>query len=164
MNRRLEELLVRERARFEVIPHREVYTAQERAAASQISGRRLAKVIVVRDHETSLHTPWFALAVIPAASRLDLPELRMLTGRPHLSLAREDEFARLFPDCAAGAMPPFGGLYGLAVYVDPSLADEPELVFEGGTHREEIRMPMREFLRIERPVIASVAARRLRAA
>ncbi|HEX9820136.1 MAG TPA: YbaK/EbsC family protein [Methylomirabilota bacterium] len=66
--------------------------------------------------------------------------------------------APLFPDCEPGAMPPFGQLYGMSAFVDSSLADEPELVFEGGTHREEIRMPMQEYLRVERPAIASVAA------
>jgi Ala-tRNA(Pro) deacylase len=158
MNDRVREMLAREDARFEVIPHREVYTAQERAVACQITGRRLTKVVVVRDED------WFALAVIPAAAHLNLPQLRALTGRPRLTLAREDEFARLFPDCDAGAMPPFGRLYGLGVFLDSSLADEPELVFEGGTHREEIRMPMGDYLRVERPTIASVAAIRLGAA
>jgi Ala-tRNA(Pro) deacylase len=158
MNDRLREMLVREDARFEVLPHREVYTAQERAAACQITGRRLAKVVVVRDED------WFSLAVIPAPAHLNLPQLRTQTGRPRLRLAREDEFARLFPDCDTGAMPPFGRLYGLGVFLDSSLADEPELVFEGGTHGEEIRMPMADYLRVEHPEIASVAAIRLGAA
>jgi Ala-tRNA(Pro) deacylase len=96
--------------------------------------------------------------VLPAASRLDLPQLRSLTGRPHLTLARENEFAALFPDCAPGALPPFGGLYGLGVYMDRALASRPDLVFEAGTHREEIRMPTTEFLRMERPVVASLRA------
>jgi Ala-tRNA(Pro) deacylase len=164
MNDRLRDILVREKARFELIRHREVFTAQERAAASQIPGRRLAKVVVVRDDEGSGHHPWFALAVIPASARLDIPQLRTVTGRRHLALAREDEFARLFPDCAAGAMPPFGTLYGLPALLDRSLADEPELVFEAGSHQEEIRMPTAEYLRMEQPTIASIAAQRLRAA
>src|SRR6266536_1078681 len=104
MNDRLRSMLIREDARFEVLPHREVYTAQERAATCHVPGRQLAKVIVVRDAD------WFSLAVIPAPAHLNLPQLRTLTGRPRLTLAREDEFARLFPDCDAGAMPPFGQL------------------------------------------------------
>jgi Ala-tRNA(Pro) deacylase len=158
MNDRLKDMLVRERTRFEVIPHREAFTAQERAAACQITGQRVAKVVVVRDDEVSPAHPWFALAVLPAASRLDLPQLRSLTGRPHLTLARESEFSALFPDCAPGAMSPFGGLYGLGVYMDRALATEPDLVFEGGTHREEVRMPTAEFLRLERPIVASLRA------
>jgi Ala-tRNA(Pro) deacylase len=70
----------------------------------------------------------------------------------------EKDFAPLFPDCDPGAMPPFGRLYKMSAFMDSSLADEPELLFEGGTHREEIRMPMGEYLRVEAPAIASVAA------
>jgi Ala-tRNA(Pro) deacylase len=78
-----------------------------------------------------------------------------------LTLAREKDFAPLFPDCEPGAMPPFGRLYGMSAFLDSVLADEPELVFEGGTHREEIRMPMEEYLRVEGPAIAAVALPRV---
>jgi Ala-tRNA(Pro) deacylase len=138
MNDKLRHLLRRRKARFEVITHPEIYTAQERAAACGITGRQLAKVVMVRDGE------WFGLAVVPAAAYVDFDELRMLTGRPDLTLAREQELASLFPDCEPGAMPPFGRLYGLSVFLDISLVQEPEFVFEGGTHREEVRMAMDE--------------------
>jgi Ala-tRNA(Pro) deacylase len=109
-------------------------------------------VVVVRDGD------WFGLAVVPAAASVDFDQLRTLTGR--LTLAREGEFASLFPDCEPGAMPPFGRLYGLSAFLDISLVEEPELVFESGTHREEIRMPMDEYLRVEEPTIVSLAAAR----
>src|ERR687892_39736 len=92
------------------------------------------------------------------AAALNLAALQALTGRPELKLATEKEFAPLFPDCELGAMPPFGHLYGMSAFLDTSLADEPEFVFEGGTHREEIRMPMGEYLRLEGPAIAAVAS------
>jgi Ala-tRNA(Pro) deacylase len=154
MNDKLRQMLRRRKAKFEVITHPEVYTAQERAAACGITGRRLAKVVVVRDGD------WFGLAVVPAAASVDFDQLRTLTGRRQLTLAREGELASLFPDCEPGAMPPFGRLYGLSTFLDISLVEEPELVFEGGTHREEIRMPMDEYLRVEEPTIVSLAAAR----
>ena len=148
MNAQVHELLTREAVPFEVIEHRDVYTAQERAAAAHISGRLVAKVVVVRDGE------WHAMVVLPAAGRVDLPALRQATGRPGLELAGETELARLFPDCDVGAMPPFGRLYGLPVYLDSTLAERPEMVFPGGSHHEEVRMPMHEYLRIERPIVS----------
>ena len=154
MNDRLRDMLGRARARFDVITHPEVYTAQERAAACRITGRRLAKVVVVRDAD------WFGLAVIPAPAQVDIQQLRALTGRPQLTLAREKDFAPLFPDCDPGAMPPFGQLYGMSAFLDSSLADEPEFFFERGTHREDVRMPMGEYLRVEAPAIAAVATAR----
>lgn len=158
MNDSLRELLTREQCVFEVMTHPAVYTAQERAAACHITGGRLAKVVIVRDGD------WFAMAVVPATSYLDIDQLRAVTGRPGLRLAREAEFARVFPDCDPGAMPAFGHLYGLSVFLDTSLADGPELAFEAGTHREEIRMPMGEYLRLAKPAMASLAAGPPRAA
>lgn len=155
MNPKLRELLAREGARFEIIDHRNVYTAQERAAACHLPGRLLAKVVVVHDDDD-----WFALAVLPASAHLDLLNLRETTGRPRLRLASEAEFSRLFPDCEIGAMPPFGRMYeGLEVYLDSGLAAGDELVFPGGTHHEEIRIPMREYLRIEQPEVAPLTVR-----
>lgn len=152
---RLRQLLTQEGARFEILAHRDAYTAQERAAACHVTGRRVAKVVVVRDDPEE----WFALAVLPASANLDMVRLREFTGRPRLRLAREEEFARLFPDCDVGAMPPFSRLYpGLRVFLDRELAEQPELVFVAGTHREEIRMTMSDYLRIERPEVVAVAA------
>jgi Ala-tRNA(Pro) deacylase len=157
MINRVTEMLTREGATFDLIRHRRVITAQERAAACHISGRTLAKVVVVHDPTED----WFALAVVPAASLLDVVALREVTGRPRLRVAREPEFARLFPDCDIGAMPPFGRLYGgLEVFMDHGLAEAHELVCEAGAHDEELRMPMSEYLRIERPDIAALTPRR----
>jgi Ala-tRNA(Pro) deacylase len=157
MINRVTEMLTHEGATFDLIRHRRVITAQERAAACHISGRSLAKVVVVQDATDD----WFALAVVPAASALDVVALREVTGRPRLRVAREPEFARLFPDCDLGAMPPFGRLYGgLDVFVDRTLAETPELVCEAGAHDEELRMPMSEYLRIERPDVVAITPRR----
>jgi Ala-tRNA(Pro) deacylase len=154
MDTKLSEALVREGVRFELIRHPTAYTAQARAAACHISGRTLAKAVVVRDPADE----WFGLAVLPAASSLDVMALRERTGRPGLRLATETEFSRLFPDCAVGAIPPFGRLYGgLDVFVDSSLAGSAELICPAGSHDEELRMPMTDYLRIERPTVVGLA-------
>ena len=147
----LRELLTGEGAPFEVISHREVYTAQERAATCHVPGRRLAKVVIVRDGA------WYAMAVLPATAQLDLSELRRRSRRSNLAVAGEDDFKGLFPDCEIGAMPPFGRIFGLPVYLDRAFAAGDEIVFESGTHREEVSMPMRAYVRVERPAIAPLA-------
>jgi Ala-tRNA(Pro) deacylase len=147
-------LLTGEGVEFQVVTHRVAYTALERAAAAHITGGHVAKAVVVRDGD------WFALAVLPATAQLDLARLRAVAGRPGLVLAQERDFSPLFPDAEVGAMPPFGRLYNVPVYLDRSLAEAPELVLEAGTHQEEVRMPAREYLRVERPAIADLAAAR----
>jgi Ala-tRNA(Pro) deacylase len=134
-----------------------VFTSQRRAAECHLPGRVVAKVVVVRDPEDD----WHALAVLPASDYVDVMALRELTGRPRLRLGDETEFATLFPDCERGAVPPFGHLYGgLDVYLDPSLATGViDLVFAGGTHHEEVRMPMKDFLRLEHPDVVPLTIR-----
>jgi Ala-tRNA(Pro) deacylase len=148
LNDRLKHFLAQQRIEYDVLPHREVFTAQEVAATSHVTGRQLAKVIVVRaDGQGHL------MVVLPASCRLDLTALREVAGKRKLSLAPEDEIARLFPDCEVGAMPPFGDLYGLPVYVDACFPREKEFFFQAGNHHEVVRITYEQFERLARPVV-----------
>ena len=145
INERLSELIRQRGGMVEILPHREVFTAQEVAHTSRVSGRNLAKAIVVRDV-----TGGYLMAVVPAHEHVDLDELRRLTGRKGLDLASEEELRRLFPDCELGAMPPIGHLYGIPTYVDPCLA-ERDICFQAGNHHEIVRMRYRDFARLASP-------------
>jgi Ala-tRNA(Pro) deacylase len=145
---RLKHFLDREQARYEVVPHAQVFTAQEVAATSHVTGWHLAKVLVLRDAEGRC-----VLGVVPAPARADIPAIESASGRRGLRLAREDEFRALFPDCETGTMPPFGGLYGLPLYLDASLARSEEFLFQGGTHEEVVRMRYADYQRLAQPVV-----------
>jgi Ala-tRNA(Pro) deacylase len=148
VNDRLKQYLDRERAAYETLPHREVFTAREVAAESHVAERQLAKVLAIRE-EGNGHL----MVVLPAACRLDLNALKHAAGRHRLSLVQEDEMARLFPDCEIGAMPPFGHLYGMPVYVDACFPRAPTIVFQAGNHHEVMRMPYAEYVRLVKPVL-----------
>lgn len=146
VNSRLQSLLIRERVEYEVIPHREVYTAQEVAQATHVRGRQLAKVVLVRaDHGRYL------MAVLPASEHADLDLLAHIAGHKHLTLATEGEIRKVFPDCEPGAMPPFGSLYGLPVYLDACLAREEDITFQAGNHHEVVRIPFAVYERLAGP-------------
>ena len=68
-------------------------------------------------------------------------------------LATEGEFSQRFPDCLVGAMPPFGNLYDLPVYVDSGLTEQPEIVFRVGTHRHTMKIAYADFSRLARPAL-----------
>ena len=93
----------------------------------------------------------FAMAVLPANQKVVLQDLREMTGSDHVQLASEDEFKKLFPDCEIGAMPPFGNLYGMDVYVAESLAQDEEIAFNAGSHTEVMKLPYTEFDRLVKP-------------
>jgi Ala-tRNA(Pro) deacylase len=139
-------------ARYSVIPHRPAYTAQEEAAAAHIPGAAWAKsVVCVADDE-------LFLAVVPAPYTIDFERLKRTIEADSVRLALESEFVPAYRECEAGAMPPFGELFGQQVVVDEALAGDAEIVFSGGSHRDAIRMPYREFERLSHPTIATFAA------
>jgi Ala-tRNA(Pro) deacylase len=148
IGKRLEKLLAEEHVAYRVVGHRPEFGAQRVAASAHVPGRDVAKVVILRDAGDE-----FLMVVIPSQTRLDLAAVSLATGRPALRLAHEKEFAGLFPDCEPGAMPPFGGLYGIRTYVDGCLREEPEVFFPGGSHHELVRMKTKDFLAVAQPVI-----------
>ncbi len=148
MNVRLQAFLEAEQASYATRTHAPAFTAQEVAALSHVPGRDLAKAVVARSEDGR-----YLMAVLPASCRVDLAALARAAGTRKLSLAREEEVLKLFPDCEAGAMPPFGRLYGLPVYVDDCFSRNETLFFQAGNHREVVGMPYAEFERLAAPVV-----------
>jgi Ala-tRNA(Pro) deacylase len=101
-----------------------------------------------------------AMAVLPASFQVDLEALRAAAGAKEASLATEAEFKDNFPGCETGAMPPFGHLYGMPVYVDESLSKDKEIVFNAGTHRELFRLAYDDFARLAEPRVCRFARTR----
>ena len=148
---KLEKYLHDNGVEFQVMTHRTSYTAQETAAAQGVKGREVAKVAMV--HADSR----IVMLVLPASFRIDFAKLKGLLGAREPRLATEEEFSGLFPDCNTGAMPPFGNLYDVPVYVDRSLAEDPEIVFPIGTHRETMKIAYKDYVRLAQPIIADFA-------
>jgi Ala-tRNA(Pro) deacylase len=142
---KLKEFLDANRIRYVVRSHRPAYTARAVAAAEHVPGREMAKVVMVRDGADYL------MAVLPAPYRVSLERLAQAAGLPSLHLATETEFAGLFPGCQPGAMPPFGNLYGIPVWVDESLARDDEIVFNAGNHEQTVHMRYADFARLVQP-------------
>jgi Ala-tRNA(Pro) deacylase len=149
--KRLKEFLDREGIRYSSQPHSTAYTAQEVAASAHIPGSHFAKTVIVSIDGK------LAMVVLPANRKVILQDLRDITGSDRVTFASEDEFKARFPDCEPGAMPPFGNLYGMDVFVSPELTQDDEIAFSAGTHGEVIRMAYRDFERLVHPRVASFA-------
>lgn len=147
ISRTLKEYLDREHVRYDILPHREAYRAVVLAEVLQTPVREMVKVVILKVDD------WFVMTVLPAGWLVDLHRLRNVFMTNHVRLATEQEFKDLFPDCELGAMPPFGPLYGLPVYVDRSLTEDEYIVFEAGTHSEAIRMRYWDFAALVFPVV-----------
>src|SRR6516225_8519081 len=138
--------------RYVVISHSKAYTAQGIAAIAHIPGQELAKTVIVKLDGA------LGMAVLPASYQVDLLALKKAVGVKDASLASEREFKQHFPDCETGAMPPFGNLYGIPVYVDETLTRDKEIAFNAGTHLELIKLAYADFERVVQPVVLDFAA------
>lgn len=135
-----------------VLYHSPAYTAQGIAGLAHISGQELAKTVIV------LLDGKLVMAVLPAKYHVDLMLLRKRAKAKTVELAAEEDFQGRFAGCETGAMPPFGNLFGVPVYADMTLEIDKEIAFNGGTHRELIRMKWDDYKKLVQPTIINFAA------
>ena len=135
---------------YEILRHPQTVTAQRVAQIEHVKGRQHAKVVMVKTGDQ------YAMTVVPAHRQLDLEKVKKVIGKT-ASLATEPEFKSLFPDCAPGAMPPFGNLYGLLTYIDCDLTQQEQIVFEAGTHTDGIKLRYADYEKVATPHVADLA-------
>jgi Ala-tRNA(Pro) deacylase len=143
--RKLKEFLDAQKVKYVSITHSPAYTATEVAESTHIPGRELAKTVMVKLDGK------IAMAVLPSTRKVDLNLLRESVGAEEARLATEEEFKSLFPDCETGAMPPFGNLYGMEVYVAPKLTEDEQIAFNAGSHTEVVKLSYQDFERAAKP-------------
>jgi Ala-tRNA(Pro) deacylase len=146
----LESALTQSHVNFSPLVHLPTYGTQYAAAMMHVSGNDVAKSVVLRTAKT------YFLVVLPAPYRIDFEKLAEIVGGG-VYLVDEEECNKLFPDCEAGAIPAFGELYQLPVYLDSSLAHDLHLVLNAGTRADAIRMTSGDFIRMVKPKVCSFA-------
>jgi len=145
---KLKEFLDSHKVKYATLNHQPAYTAGEIAAEAHISGKELAKTVMVKLDGK------LAMAVLPADQKVDFQLLKEATGAKQVELAREPEFKDQFPDCEVGAMPPFGNLYNMDVYVEEALSWDDEIGFNAGTHTEIFKLAYKDFENLVHPKVA----------
>ena len=144
---KLREFLDKNRVKYLTIGHSQSFSAQEIAASAHISGKNLAKVVMVKLDGK------MAMAVLQGHREVDLNLLKKVAGAKKTDLADEQEFKDSFPSCEVGSMPPFGNLYDMPVYVDKFLTADEEIAFNAGSHRELVKMAYKDFERLVKPKV-----------
>jgi Ala-tRNA(Pro) deacylase len=146
--KKLKEMLDQAKVSYEVYTHPLAYTAQEIAQKQHVSGKEMAKVVMLEIDDT------LVMGVIAASSKIHLNTTRASLGASVVRLATEDEFTARFPECEIGAMPPFGNLFDLRVVVDPALEKDEYIYFNAGSHVQTVRMRYKDFAELVKPQVA----------
>ena len=135
--------------KYVTIKHSIAYTAQQIAESAHIPGDELAKTVMVKLDGR------LAMAVLRGTDKVDLDLLRGAAGAKTAELAGEVQFQGEFPGVELGAMPPFGNLYDMPVYVDEGLTQDRVIAFNAGTHSELIQLAYADFQRLVNPTVAN---------
>jgi Ala-tRNA(Pro) deacylase len=144
-SKKLKAFLDEHKVKYVAIKHSSAFTAQEIAASAHISGKDLAKTVIIKIDGK------MAMAVLPASDKVSFENLKEALGVKEVRLAYEQEFMDKFPDCEVGAMPPFGNIYGMDVYTTENLSEEEEIAFNACTHTELIKMKYSDFEKLVKP-------------
>ncbi len=150
--KRLKEFLDSNNIQYVTISHSPAYTAQAIAASAHVSGKELAKTVMVKVDGK------MAMAVLPASYQVDFALMKEAVGAKKLELATEAEFKDLFSECEVGAMPPFGNLYDMEVFAAAKLAEDDEIAFNAGSHTELIKLAYKDFERLVKPTVVRFSA------
>lgn len=151
--KKLKDFLDKNGVKYVSLKHSPAFTAQEIAASAHVPGKELAKTVMVKLDGK------MAMAVLPASFRVDFELLKKAAGAKKAELAGEEEFKGAFPECELGAMPPFGNLYGMAVYASEALAADEEIAFNAGSHIELLKLAYKDFERLVKPTVARLGFR-----
>jgi len=151
--KKLKDFLDLNEIKYVTVVHSTAYTSQETAASAHIRGKELAKTVMIKMDGKMV------MIVLPASFKVDFNLLKEASGTRNLELASEQEFQDLFPGCDVGAMPPFGNLYGMEVFVDITLTEDKEIAFNAGTHHELIKLAYKDFETLVKPKVTKFAAK-----
>jgi Ala-tRNA(Pro) deacylase len=147
--KKLKEFLDSHQVKYVALTHSPAFTSQEIAAAAHISGKELAKTVIVKVGGQ------LGMVVLPANDQVNFTKLREATGA-EVDLAGESEFKDKFAGCEVGAMPPFGNLYDMPVYVSSQLSQQDKILFNAGSHSELIQLAFTDFERLVKPKIVAL--------
>ena len=151
---KLQDYLSQKRVPFEVLTHPATFDSQHMAHELHISGHKVAKTVLLSLNDRAK----YAVAVLPASKRIDLEKAGRALGGESAELADEAEMHEKCPDCTLGVLPPFGSCYGITTLADKSLGDHEQIVFEGDSHEQSLRVSYDDYFRLEHPLVAEIAS------
>jgi Ala-tRNA(Pro) deacylase len=126
---------------YDTLSHSHTSSSMNTAQSAHISGKNLAKSVILEDEKGYL------MAVIPATEHVQFRKVNHALKR-HLGLAVESELKDLFSDCELGAIPAVGKAYLMESIVDNKLTDCSDIYFEAGDHEELVHLKGASFRRL----------------
>lgn len=141
-------LLDQEKIPHQLMEHTPVFTSTEAAQVRNTRPEEGAKALVVKS-ESSYH-----MLLLPGDRKVENAKARQILASRHLRFAGREELFQL-TGCIPGAVPPFGNLFGLKVWIDEALSQSEFLAFNAGSHTVSLRMKTSDLIRLTSATVAS---------
>ncbi|MDA1079172.1 MAG: hypothetical protein O2840_00555 [bacterium] len=145
------EILEKNNCWHETFEHEPVRTSEE--AAQLRDGYTLAqgaKAILIRVKISSTEKR-FVMLVMPGDARFDSDKVKKLLGAKNIRFATEEEVLEITGGVLLGGVPPFGNLFGLEVFVDPTLLENEKIIFNAGDKSFSVGMLANDYVRLVGP-------------
>jgi Ala-tRNA(Pro) deacylase len=150
------EFLQKRQVPFEIVPHPATHSSSRLAQSTHTRGNAVGKTVLLHANHGFVDV----VVVVPSTCQVDVVKVSEVLGGAQVELASQDDISRHCPDCERGVLPPFGSQYAMQTIVDESLIDREQILFEGETHDEAIRMRFEDFRRVENPLVGSIVVRK----
>jgi len=140
--------LEKNKIKYEILKHRTVYTAFDKAKTLKVPEKMVGKTLILKTDGK------LAIALIGANKNLDLKKFKKvahpLCGYPKkIDFASEKLIKNKFKGVKVGAIPPFGKLWDLPVFIDSPLIKEKEIILPAGDYNFSIKIKKGEIKKLD---------------
>ena len=156
----IQNFLEKNKIKYEVIEHKTVFTALDKAATLRVKPAIVGKTVVVA-FDGQNH----ALALIPANKNLDKAKILAAANkiRPKVGLknlkkadfAKEPWVKAHIKGIKIGTTPPLGALYDLPLFLDSTLAKQSKIIINGGDYTLSLKISPTSLVKLENTIKGS---------
>jgi len=138
---------------YEYFEHEPVRTSEEAASVRpEYALHQGAKALILR-LTSKQGEKSYVMLVFPADKKFHNKKVKELLQTTSLTFASEEEVVRLTEGIELGGVPPFGNLFHLPVFADPSLFENTRIIFNAGDRRFSIAMNASDYKTLVHPTV-----------
>jgi len=157
---KITQLLDRHGVEYKTFEHEPVRTSEEAAALRpEYSINQGAKALIVRIKKKGTEKKaekQFVQIVVPGDSKFSPSKARQALNAKDIRFALPEEVSEITNGVVPGGVPPFGNLFGIEVYVDKTLLDNEEIIFNAGDRSFSIAIRSEDYINIVKPYVVSI--------
>lgn len=148
---KIKKLLAENKIQYEVIEHEPVLTSEDAARVRKTPLKQGAKALVMFADRKPI------MIVVPANLKIDMKKFKKDYTIRDLRMATSEEVEKV-TSVKVGAVPPFGNIFEIPLYVDKKMSENNKITFNAGEHTKSISMSYKDFERIAKPILGDYSA------